>query len=546
MFKLVFWAIFAKTTEKAHSWTDRPVVGNERDREQPAVGPASPLEDEDFQKCPQRSTEQGTPCDERRGVGFFQVGLRRTTLELHLDYTEQSAAELRRVMGNHHLEDAVANGTDATAELISLMGSHPLVDAVANGTDAWVGLAASNTTGSSIRLLVIHIARDWVVQVLNTAEHRLDHFWVFLALVVLICSVGIGLLAYHQCRPHSAVELGDNNSTGTTRGFPDVAERARQSIAGMKTRSTPAHRVLASRLSASPSRGHGSPSPAPALKTSHAAAFTQDAGKVPGPSPHCDHQGHLVAAIPFSDSCPHHAPEPFDPMPVAAVCPKRFCPQLCPGLVVPSGSECVLAVRPLLTTDSPSAAVEVMDLSGKALLKAQVARPLQWNQVDAKMISAPPWRSSPPAIELHMLQPIPGPGLLESVHARHDSSVLATCRAGEMSDGRRYMFFYDANGELFGHMAKDHETPRYLFSASPADTRADPTDVKRCVITFDGIFADHAVAIANENQEQLADAEPSTMAFSPQDKFYMLRVASGVDVGLLICGLAAIDEMEIG
>jgi len=63
-------------------------------------------------------------------------------------------------------------------------------------------------------------------------------------------------------------------------------------------------------------------------------------------------------------------------------------------------------------------------------------------------------------------------------------------------------------------------------------------------LQFDGIFHDHTTIVTNEMNEQLADSEPTTMSFDLQGKFYRVRVASGVDVGLIISGLLTVDAME--
>lgn len=234
---------------------------------------------------------------------------------------------------------------------------------------------------------------------------------------------------------------------------------------------------------------------------------------------------------------------PPSPLPSARAPPplvgsKRYCPQLCPGLVVPRGSECVLAVQPLPFTSGREAAgsnVEVLDLRGKPVLRAKVARPLQWPQLDNDLAS-PTWSAvTVPAVTLRMLQPVSTPGLTPAASGRlWDSSVLSVCREGITSDGRRTIFIHDANGRLFGTLAKDPARSRYSLTS----TRGDGS------IFFDGIFQNHAILIVNDQQEPLADAEPCNMAFNPQGKYYRLRVSSGVDVGLMLVGLVCIDEME--
>jgi len=231
---------------------------------------------------------------------------------------------------------------------------------------------------------------------------------------------------------------------------------------------------------------------------------------------------------------PTRSPEPSSLMPPARkapVNPKRFCPQLCPGLVVPLGSECILAVKPVSPMPSPResamATVEILDLCGKPVLKAMVCRIPKNCFADSRS-------SVKPTVTLRML---------ESPHGRLESSVLATCSQETDENGRRQMRIHDANNKLFGHLGRDSAAlNRYMLRCKGG---ADPRDSKRkCTVSFEGVFASHTVVIQNEYHEQLADSEECVMTFSPSSKFYKLRVASGVDVGLMICSLVCIDELE--
>jgi len=230
-------------------------------------------------------------------------------------------------------------------------------------------------------------------------------------------------------------------------------------------------------------------------------------------------------------------PVPSSPLPPPAN-PKRFCPQLCPGLVVPRGSECVLAMQPLAPGRGPreSCKVEVLDLRGKHVLRAAVGRPLLWPQTDGDSALPPFSTKRAPAVTLRMLQPASTPALAAAANSQgrlYDSSVLSVCREGLGPEGRQ-MSVFDANGRLFGALAKDPTRPRYILSSSRGEG----------AVHFDGLFSSHTVVVANDQQEQLADAEPCSMAFNPQGKFVRLRVSSGVDVGLVLVGLVCIGEME--
>lgn len=308
------------------------------------------------------------------------------------------------------------------------------------------------------------------------------------------------------------------------------------------------HMLARGAASACASRSAPMPTPRPAgaASASHTAATLPGSSEVGG-DPESHYIGtpgtSLIGPVQYLGTPAPSSPLPSVPPPPPPMAnPKRFCPQLCPGLVVPRGSECVLAVQPPQppargAKEASAVTVEVLDLRGKPVLRATVSRPLQWPQVSHEAAnSAVPWATAKgaPAMTLRMLQPVGGPGHLPQGSRLFDSSVLSICRAGVTPDGLRQMFVYDANSRLFGRLAKDPTRSRYVLTSSRGEG----------AIFFDGLFRDNAVLIANDHQEQLADSEPCSMAFNPQGKFFRLRVSSGVDVGLMLVGLVCISEME--
>lgn len=401
------------------------------------------------------------------------------------------------------------------------------------------------------QLLQAWAAKAGLMQVEHTQAESTEraHFGTLLigVIVLMICMISLGSFASN--RSHFAPFELANSISGSRLPPNDVLpEMPVRSVKG--TRSGSVCSIGPPRFTPSLTVGHTAPTlPAvDAAGSTEALAVTfqpkettaRQAIAAPGQEPEAHFIGTPAPSLPGP---PHYMGTPIPSNPLTApptpqpsvANPKRFCPQLCPGLVVPRGSECVLAVQPVPLQaprqDASHASVEILDLCGKPVLKAQVARPLLWCQVDGGDMTSSWGSSRPPAVTLRMLQPIPGPGLLGP---GRDSSILTVCRAGETSDARRQMLVYDAAGKLFGRLVKDPTRPRYVLSSNRGE----------CRINFDGIFSDHAVLITNDRQEQLADAEPCSMAFNPHRKFYRLRVASGVDVGLMICGLVAIDEME--
>lgn len=498
---------------------------------------------DDLQSCPRRTPEDPLPCNGRRGVGeshdcgrqhfsFFQGNIARRTLGLHTENADEApAAPTRPSVGGHPPVDAAVHGTVETPATLDAV--HQLLRR-GTRTVQWLlsraraGLdwhAGANAKGNATSLILT--SRHWASHA--TANVMEDHFLEMLFAVVVFMILLLGVLSCDSRRgPDSAFQPVRGNHV-----FSAFSDERRQSMVGTSTRSAPVPFIPGPRASLIASMGGRSLAPTP-LSTSHALTLS-------------------TPAMSFVDCPPHRSTEPLNKAPVeAAVSPrhqlqghsKRFSPLLCPGLVVPRGSECILAVRISQTTGSAPTTVEVLDLCGKPVLKAQVARPLQWSQANCQMIKMPSWIARPPAVTLCMLQAMPGSGLLESIHGRPDSSVLATGRECVMPDGHRHMFFHDANEKLFGRLVKDRTRSRYVFNTIHTDPMEDQADGKKGTVTFDGIFSDHVVLVSNEHQEPLADAEPSPMPFCPQSKFYKLRVASGVDVGLVICGMFAIDVME--
>jgi len=111
-------------------------------------------------------------------------------------------------------------------------------------------------------------------------------------------------------------------------------------------------------------------------------------------------------------------------------------------------------------------------------------------------------------------------------------SVLAMCCPGPVSkDGRVQLNIYGDDCELFGSLERDPAQTRFVFTHTCGSFQ----------LFFDGIFDANSVFVTNERREQLADAEPCTMSFDPAGKFYRLRCTAGVDVGLVLCGMMAID-----
>lgn len=203
---------------------------------------------------------------------------------------------------------------------------------------------------------------------------------------------------------------------------------------------------------------------------------------------------------------------------------------LCPGLVVPPGSECYLAVLTVVNSQVSHVEFDVLDLSGKAVLRAEVARAPQ----------TPRSRSAQaPRTPTVLLKTLPGMG-------GATPSTLAYCcgvpkgsprdNAQDPNGGaHRNVYIYRSDDELFAHLMKDESTQSYVLTSGRLGLQ----------LLFEGIFNENVVNVSNEKRELLAATEPQAMDFDPDSRYYKLRVASGVDVGLVLCGLLAINQAEI-
>jgi hypothetical protein len=228
------------------------------------------------------------------------------------------------------------------------------------------------------------------------------------------------------------------------------------------------------------------------------------------------------AASPTMPKSLHPTPERGSPAPphaLGSVTPASR--HLCPGLVVPENNECCLAVPSMRSVGLPqqqSAAFDVLDLSGKSVIRAEV--------------NAPSVHDGPVSTAIDS-RPIL---IIRAAAATMQQQLLAYCKTDREAKGRRSVYFYDARDELFAHLAKDPFRNCYILTGGTVGLQ----------LTFDGNFQEHAVTITNEHGEVQADAFPAGQSFISQmaPGHYQLRIVSCVDVGLMLCAVLAIDHME--
>lgn len=212
------------------------------------------------------------------------------------------------------------------------------------------------------------------------------------------------------------------------------------------------------------------------------------------------------------------------PIPRDASMPSRDgVRHLCPGLVVPLGNECLLAVPALPSTGSPSldiAALNVRDLDGKSVIKGEIVQP--------RAAAANPAMAERPLVVLRA-------GSAPRVPGQTAQPLLAYCKASREAIVRKSVYVYDARDELFAQIVKDPGNSRYVLTSGRVSLQ----------LFFEGNFQGHAVKVTNDQHLVVAETEPAVMAFDRTGYFYKLRVVSNIDVGLMLCALFAIDCMEV-
>lgn len=202
---------------------------------------------------------------------------------------------------------------------------------------------------------------------------------------------------------------------------------------------------------------------------------------------------------------------------------------LCPGLVVPANQDCVLVIRMFPQLQAGEADIgdaaaghgarglDIFDLNGKSVLWASVAHP--WPKQGQAVVT---------------LRTLTAPRTA-------DIGWLTICRA-EPPAGSSGMsaYIYDKDDALFGCIksVKDTNQIRYVLNSGPGDL----------LLRFETVgvsFEEHKVNVLDGHGSMIACVEPCEgMAFEPDGHFYKVRIAAGMDVGLVLSGLLSIDAME--
>lgn len=191
---------------------------------------------------------------------------------------------------------------------------------------------------------------------------------------------------------------------------------------------------------------------------------------------------------------------------------------LCKELVVPEGTECVLAVpiTGLESTRRSRKTFDITDKKGKTLLKVALEIP-----------------KGPSG---HMLERL----TLQSASAQ---DALASCDIlipvlNRGSGGPKIRCSIQSKtGDLFGRI----------------DFEAQTSDTGQCYemigvggtwhVSFYGNLGEHSLNVTNDKSQLLATVEQANLSFASPGSYYQLRVAPLSDAGLILIALLALDRM---
>lgn len=197
---------------------------------------------------------------------------------------------------------------------------------------------------------------------------------------------------------------------------------------------------------------------------------------------------------------------------------------LCPGLVVPHGNECHLAL-PVLNTprDGSTGAVafDVKDLNGNCVVTAELVLP-QLGSSGFDMADKP-------------LFTLWGTSRRNVARGGDGQRLLAYCRTMiGPGDGRKQVCIYDARDALFAMVVKDPADGRCVVSSGRTSLRLyiEPDKAPN---------RQQSLRLYNDQRQLLAETSREPMSFNPSGSYYKLRVGSDMDVGLVLCALFSVQ-----
>jgi len=221
--------------------------------------------------------------------------------------------------------------------------------------------------------------------------------------------------------------------------------------------------------------------------------------------------------------------------------PRAWCTSAtaCPELVVPAGSESVLAVRVLnrYPLSQTSQQLDIVDLDGMPVLKAEVCPPAP----SFPTFGAEAFRDGStgsfqeqPAVALKMLEREARQSLLRQPRKpRLDAGALALGYHSTAS-GEPAMDVCSADGRLWGKLQRTRAGRFALQVGKQAQTK----------MVFNGRFEAHDIQVHDENNEMLAQVELCSIPTEPGSSFYRVTIQPQVDAGVMLVCLLSIDEMN--
>lgn len=177
---------------------------------------------------------------------------------------------------------------------------------------------------------------------------------------------------------------------------------------------------------------------------------------------------------------------------------------LCPCLVVPDGMELDFAVRDLISTEKQELSFSIVDLEGEPLSHVIV------NEVGAHA------------------------GMLVQML---DQTPLAWIRTKAVHDRGSMPEICYPSGEVFCVLVREGSAQghRYLLR----DTEG------RNLYSYSGDFKDRAINVVSTSGRLIGDTERCELGVDRSPHF-QVRVAPGIDAGLVLCGLLAVCKLEGG
>jgi hypothetical protein len=160
---------------------------------------------------------------------------------------------------------------------------------------------------------------------------------------------------------------------------------------------------------------------------------------------------------------------------------------------------------------SNQATIDVKDMEGKPVVRCEISKPdsnVYGRQTTLRLRAAATQDGRP-------------------------GQLIGQCEAEFEPGGRRSAFIYDADHQLFAHVMRDPYRPSYVLSG-----------ISCPAMVFGGNIGEHVLNVTNGVQEPLADTEPCQPSFAAHTPHVKLRVLSGVDVGLVVCGLLSVIFLE--